>query len=776
MKLSQKFIRASAEMCDFGHPVNAPYFRRVFSLDFVPQQAEITICGLGFYELTINGVNITKGPLAPYISNTNDVCYYDSYNILPYLNQGDNAIGVLLGNGFRNPFGGFVWDFQKGEHRGPVCLALCLEAQDGAHKLEIEADERFLTHPSPILFDDLRMGCHYDARLEIDGWDLPDCDDNRWKPAEVCDAPRGIARLCDTDPIVVTKEIAPVEVTYYDKLAFAHENTAPDALPLPEAVREKVHVVDFGINSAGVTRLHVKGARPGQVITIRHAEHLAGGNFDVKTTVFDGTPERREKYYTYGQTDVYICRGGDEVFTPKFKYDGFRYAFVEGLDADQWTDGMLTRLVMNSDLTARADFTCSDERLNKLQLLTQRSDLANFYYFPTDCPHREKNGWTGDASLSAEQMLLNFTAARSLKEWLLNIRLAQREDGALPGIVPTGGWGFHWGNGPAWDAVAVNLPYFIYKFEGDTQVILDNACMIDRYLHYAAAKRDERGLVAYGLGDWEDPFEKENKRIASPLCFTDSAQIYDISRKAALLFDKVGLTAQRDYAATLAGEMHDAIRTHLIDRETMTVAGDCQTSQAMALGMGMFNADELPAARQKLLDIIHRDGDITACGIQGMRYIFHVLADMNEIDLAYRLLVCESRTCYGHWLANGAESLWESFKDAKCGYVDSRNHHFFGDISSFFIQDIVGLRPNPHLISPDEFEIEPSLPKGLDHAAAFYNTRHGRLSCSWTRVGKQVSFTITVPVGLHGKLIFGNGAYTKELKGGMTYRPVVNLK
>ena len=426
---------------------------------------------------------------------------------------------------------------------------------------------------------------------------------------------------------------------------------------------------------------------------------------------------------------------------------------MEGIDPNQWQKDTLTMLVMNSGLTRRADFTCSDGRLNKLQLLTQRSDLANFYYFPTDCPHREKNGWKGDASLSAEQMLLNFTAARSMKEWLFNIRLAQREDGALPGIVPTGGWGFAWGNGPAWDAVSVNLPYQIYRFEGDTEVIRDNAAMIDRYLHYAETRRDEQGLVAYGLGDWEDPFEHENKRIASPLKFTDSAQIYDISKKAALLFDRVGLTEQRDYAAWLADEMRTAIRTHLIDSETMTVAGDCQTSQAMALGLGIFDEDELPAARQKLLDIIHRDGDITACGIQGMRYIFHVLADMGEIDFAHQLLVCEKRTCYGHWLANGAESLWESFKAADATYVDSRNHHFFGDISSFFIQDIVGIRPNPDLTSPDEFVIKPSIPAALGHAAAHIDTRRGRLSAEWHRSDGKIVLNIHVPFGLRVNFI-----------------------
>ena len=153
---------------------------------------------------------------------------------------------------------------------------------------------------------------------------------------------------------------------------------------------------------------------------------------------------------------MYICKGeGEETFVPPFTYHGFRYVLVEGIDEAQATESLLTYLVMNSDLKERGNFSCSDETVNLLQLFTRRSDLANFYYFPTDCPHREKNGWTGDASMSAEHMLLNLHAENSLREWMRNVRKAQRIDGALPGIVPTSGWGFAWGNGPAWDSVCI---------------------------------------------------------------------------------------------------------------------------------------------------------------------------------------------------------------------------------------------------------------------------------------------------------------------------------
>ena len=226
MHLSRKFIKAGDAVCTFDHHVNAPYFRREFLMDFLPQRAEITICGLGFYELYINGVNVTKGPLAPYIANTDDLCYYDRYDIAAHLTKGKNVIGILLGNGFRNPFGGFVWRFDRAPHIGPLCTALCLECYGEGKYFRMEADEHFKTHPSPILFDDIRMGCRYDARLESDGWNLPGFDDAGWTPAIPCDAPKGEPRLCGSAPVSVRREIAAVSVTHYDRLAFARETTA----------------------------------------------------------------------------------------------------------------------------------------------------------------------------------------------------------------------------------------------------------------------------------------------------------------------------------------------------------------------------------------------------------------------------------------------------------------------------------------------------------------------------------------------------------------------
>lgn len=752
MKFSKNFIRANEKLCDFEHFVPAPYFRKSFMLPFKPKKAEITICGLGFYELYINGKNITKGPLAPYISNTDDLCYYDRYDISHYLEFGENVIGILLGNGFRNPYGGFIWNFEKSPHRGPVTFALALEVSDGDEKFEIEADESFKTHSSPIVYNDLRMGYCYDSNLELEGWNDRGFDDSEWDFAQRERCPKGKAKLCGVEPIVITKERKAVDINYYDELPFAYKSTAKNAEPIKSTMRKNVYVYDFGVNSAGVSKLKING-NPGQKIVIRHGEHTVNGRFCVNTTAFLGrTDQIDERYLNYAQVDTFICKGGEETFVPKFKYDGFRYAYIEGLTPEQATDDAVVFLEMNSDLKSRAEFECSDDILNKLWECTRRSDLSNFYYFPTDCPHREKNGWTGDVSASCEHMLLNLTAENSLKEWMVSIRTAQTSEGALPGIVPTGGWGIEWGNGPFWDAVCVYIPYYVYKYTGDKEVIEDNVSMIMRYLYYVYSQRNENGLIAIGLGDWVSPEHSNNDKILSPLEVTDSITVYDIARKAELLFGLTGRIFESEYAHNIADAMRKSIRENLIDKASMTVSGECQTSQAYALWAGIFNEDEKEKAQQKLVEIIHNDGDINTCGVIGLRYIFHVLSDIGESELAYKIITGNHKNCYGYWVENGATTLWESFLDIN-GEVNSRNHHFLGDISSWFVQSIAGLKLNPDADDVSHFVIKPNFIKALSFARATYNSFYGQISVQWKRIGGEIEIDIFIPKGMYGEVI-----------------------
>ena len=417
-EMEKRFICASLTCCDFAHRVAAPYLRRVFDLKFTPKAADLKICGLGFYRLWINGREITKGCFAPYISNPDDRMYFDTYDLTPCLQPGENVLGVLLGNGFQNDFGGAVWNFDKAPWRSAPKLAIEFCATGSEETLSFHADGHFLTHPSPILFDEYRLGEIYDARQELPGWNLPGYDTAGWTPALPSDAPKGALCECRAEPIRRYETLSPVSVTPCDG-GFLY---------------------DFGRNTAGICHLHLTDAAPGQTVVIKFCERLRDGKFD-QSNLYNQPVEKYPFYFTDFSRVEYHARGGDELYEPSFAWFGYRYAFVLGVRPDQATAGLLSFPVLSSDLRRVGHFSCSDETVNRIFDMIVNSDRSNFYYFPTDCPHREKNGWTGDASLSAPQMSLLFDTTESYLEWLRCVVAAQRADGALPGIVPTSGWG-----------------------------------------------------------------------------------------------------------------------------------------------------------------------------------------------------------------------------------------------------------------------------------------------------------------------------------------------
>ncbi len=739
MNFPKHFIAAGKEMCTFEQYVPAPYLRKEFELAREAEAAELLICGLGFYRLFINGTEITKGFLAPYISNPDQMLYYDRYEIAEQLKPGKNVIGVMLGNGMQNCFGGYVWDFEKALWRSAPKMALCCTITAGEETLSIESDESFLTHPSPIYFDDLRCGEYYDARNEVPGWNLPDCDLSGWTPAIPAETPRGEAVISQAEPIVITGEIKPVSIQK----------------------QQGGYLYDFGVNCAGLARLTIQG-KAGQEISLEHGEYLKDGELQLKNIQFvpDG----------YVQKDIYICKGGElETYLPSFTYHGFQYVLVKGITEEQATEDLLTYVVMNSDLKQMGDFSCSDETANLLQKFTLRSDLANFYYFPTDCPHREKNGWTGDAVLSAEQMLLNLNPEKSFREWMKNICKAQTDDGVIPSIVPTGDWGY--GLDPAWDAVVVYLPYFTYLYRGEVQMLWESRTAIFRYLDYISRARNQKGLVEQGLGDWCHPGRKEDL-YKCPAVVTNTIMCMDISKKAAKLFDVLGQDLQKEFAQKLYCEFREAIRRYLVDFSTMTVLGDCQTAQAMSIFYGVFEPGEQAAAFDVLLSQIERANNHMDTGVLGGRVLFHVLSAFGEADLAYTMITQKTFPSYGNWVARGATALWEDFHSEDCPRVNSKNHHFWGDISAWFIKEVAGIHLNPYEEDCNELHIKPNFVGQLDHAQAYHIAPAGKISVSWKREGKEIMLSVSVPDTMTGRILlpsgwtFSDGKSEKSLESG----------
>ena len=726
MMFSSEFRSYSRKTCTLNDWVAAPYMRRDFKLSTLPQKAELTVCALGFYELFVNGKKITKGHLSPYIVNPDQVLPYDNYDLTSLLREGDNVLAFILGNGMQNGFGGFIWDFDKTPFLSAPKLAFALELTTGVEKTVIEADENVICHPSPIVFDDLRYGEKYDAGKEVPNWNLVGCDLSGWTPSIHRSCNKGEKILCCNRPIVATGEIKAISVTPVDG----------------------GYLYDFGVNAVGLTRLSIKG-RAGQHIVIDHSELVEDGRISFKSIMFDRPHVAHLNPYV--QRTEYTCRGeGIEEYTPHFTYYGFRYAFVTGIEESQATPELLTCVVMNTDLGDRGDFSCSDEILNRLQEMTRRSTLGNFQHFPNDCPHREKNGWTADAALSAEQTLLNFEPEDNYLMWEKCIVRAMNEQGALPGIVPTGGWGFHWGNGPAWDSILIYLPYFCAVLRDDLRPSEVAKEAMVRYFRYLITRRDERGLLEIGLGDWCTP----EPQYTTPLVFTDSTISYDLANKAAYLYDRMGMPEEADFCRGFAKEMRAAIRKHLLDTETMRVADGYQSAPAMAIFYGLCdNEEEKEKALACLLDEIHQKDDHMAVGVLGGRVIFRVLCDYGYEDLALKMITRLDPPSYGVMIADGLTTLAENIR-APYG---SHNHHFWGDISALMIEYFAGIRPNPTLQNAANIDIRPVFCSTMQHARAYYESIVGRVEVKWQREGESIKLYLTYPAGADGLVIAPRG-------------------
>ncbi|MBO6263016.1 MAG: family 78 glycoside hydrolase catalytic domain [Clostridia bacterium] len=744
---SCKFIAATEKFCSYDEFVSAPYLRKTFDYNKTNKKAVINICGLGFYRLFLNGEEITKGYLAPYQSNPDDVVYYDVYEVTKRLKDGKNAIGVMLGNGFLNGFGGNVWDFEKAAFKSAPKLALSFEV---GGKVVFEADESFKTHPSPIIFDDLRAGERYDARLEINGWANADFDDGAWENAIKAKEPNGDKRASTAPTLEVMQYISPKSVKKY----------------------KEGYIFDYGTNTTGFAELKLSGAKSGQRIDLTYFEELAddGGMF-LKNIMFDKT---RQDFGV--QHEVYYCKDGAQSYLPSFTWHGYRYIFVEGITEEQLKNMSLITYEIRSSVNRRGGFSCSDKVVNRIAEMVYRSDVTNLFHYPTDCPHREKNGWTADAALSAEQMHLQLDIERVHGEWIENIKRAQRDDGALPGIVPTSGWGFEWGNGPAWDTVLFDLPYFAYKYRGETGMIKSAKEEMIKYIRYISSKRNDDGLIAIGLGDWCQTMTFSGGFFETPLEITDSLVSVEICRKAAKMFALIGMRAYRAECLKLEKELVKAFKNKWITG--YKVKAETQTAQCMAIDKGLFPESLKEKAVEELVRRIKRDNWHMNVGVVGGLKLFDVLSENGYADLAYKLIVQPTPPSYGYIEARGSTTLWEDFydfgpydsrtyrKESPYGervQINSLNHHFWGFVYTYFVKYLVGINYNPNFDDPHYVEIKPVFTYNLDYAEAHYDSINGKICVRWERCGGILTVKVTVPNGIRAKLIVGDNE--EELSG-----------
>ncbi|PWU15122.1 MAG: alpha-rhamnosidase [Verrucomicrobia bacterium] len=691
----------------------APLLRRTFGVDDEIKRARVYICGLGYYELHINGHKIGDHLLDPGYTRYDKRDLYVTYDVTRDLRQGTNAIGVILGNGWYNVHTRAAWSFDKAPWRAAPKLLMQLQVEYADGRMETLATDRsWKASTGPIVFDSIYGGETYDARLERPGWDTTDYDDSGWANALVVAAPGGRLTAQMMPAIKVDRELIPSRIT---------------------EPKQGIFVVDMGQNFAGFAELRVRGP-PGTKVVMRYGERLSKGGMldtaDIEQHVKRADP--RQQF----QTDTYILNGkGMERWHSRFTYHGFQYVEVTGFPGKLSKDN-LRGVFIHSAVPAVGEFECSNPLLNKIWQAARWSYLSNLQGIPTDCPHREKNGWTGDAHLAAEQGLLNFDAAAVYTKWINDIADEQRPNGMLPGIVPTSGWGYDWGNGPAWDSAFLLIPYYLYEYCGDEQILTNHYEGMARYVDYLTSKAKD-GIVSIGLNDWA-PYKTQ-----TPADITSTAYYYRDTCIASLAAHLAG----RNDVANKYADLAQMIGKNF-DRKFFPEIGLGGSGSQTAFSCALYQLLLSPGWDEgrvltNLLASIERNNWHIDTGILGAKYVLRALTQNGRADVAYRIASQRDYPSWGWWIEQGATTLWEQWNGS-----ESRNHIMFGDISAWFHEGLAGIYRYPWCSvyrSFKRFEIKPNPVGDLTAARAKYESVRGTIVSDWKIEQGRFYLKATIP-------------------------------
>lgn len=699
----------------------APYYRKEVTLKKRVKSARIYITAAGLFELHINGKKVGDDFLNPMFTRFDKRNLYVTYDITKDITEGNNTIGVILGNGWYNHQSCSEWDFHKAvwRNRPSFCMEMHVVYTDGDTET-VCSDNTWKTTLGPIIFNSIYTGEHYDARKELSGWDTNKYDDKEWKFSTITNAPSKRITAQALNPIRIVDEFHRLECTKINDSTYLYK--------LPE-------------NIAGISKFRVHGER-GTTFFLKHGETIDKDNRVDQSTI-DIYSDQKNGQDPF-QTDIFILKGeGIEEFTPRFNYKGFQYVEVVADRPVKLNTNNLIAYRINNDVRAVGKIESSNELVNKIWAATNRSYLSNLHGYPTDCPQREKNGWTGDAHIAIEAGLFNYDAITIYEKWLADHRDAQLENGILPAIIPTSTWGYTWGNGVDWSSSMIIIPWTLYLYYGDPRPLSQNYSNMKRFLDYVTSISPD-GLTDWGLGDWS-PY----KTIADKELLISSYYYHDaliLSKTARIL----GYNQDAVKYSELAQKIKNAINNKFLDKDKGIYATGSQAELSNPLYWDVVPDEHKQKVADNLAQRVIADGKHIDVGVLGSKTLLGALADNGYADLAFEVATQKTYPSWGWWIQNGATTLYETWKIET--ETLSRNHVMFGEISAWFYKTLGGINideRNPGFYS---MIIKPHFVKGLDSFKAEYDSPNGMIVSSWKRINNMIIFDLTIPANCSAKL------------------------
>ena len=722
----------------------APAFEKNFSVKKGLKTATLFVTGVGFYEASLNGVKIGDKVLDPSPTDYSKRVLYSTYRMEDMLRVGDNSLRVLVGHGWYDMRTIGAWNFDNAPWRDfPRMIARIDLVYEDGHVERVVSDGSWRQISGPIVYDCLMEGEVVDARPRIDKGLL----------AEEVPAPKG-KLVAEAQPgAKVVREFKPETIKDFG---------------------DGLYVVKFPVNFAGWIRLTLEGQRPGDVVVIRYDERVNDDLSPAKPSARDGyydahpvdvrkaksgeETRRIDCHFRYTashrfcpvgaefQADRYLAAGGTETYEPRFSYKGFQYVVLRGLRRPpKQVVGCMVRTAFGEI----GQFDSSDQMLNRLMEMAKRSYESNFADgVPTDCPHREKNGWTGDASIASELAQYLFENTAGYEKWLNDICDTQLPSGDICAIVPTSGWGFKWGNGPAWDSALPVIAWNLYVYRDDRRALDAVYPTLVRYLEFTASKATADGLVAHGLGDWipVDRTHMPSVELTSSCYYLQAQQI------ASLIADAKGLPDDAAKYRKGAERTRQSINAKFYHGDGVYDNGG-QTAQAMPITFGVVEPGEMKKVAARLAEAVERTGCHVDMGLLGTKHVFRALSRIGRTDLAYRMLVNPTAPSMAEWAQKGGTTLWEDWRDGA-----SRNHIMFGDFAGWAYQYLAGIGLPETVDScsaiPQVSErgfravvFSPAVVDGLDYVTASVDSHYGVYSSEWRRKGDAVEYVFKVPEG-----------------------------
>lgn len=676
--------------------------RKAFNLPGRIVRARIYVTALGYYELRINGRRIANDVLDPAYTTYPKRVLYSTYDVTQDLKQGANAIGVMLGGGWatlsnRNAFHGY--------YSSPaLMLQMNVEVQ-GGRTFSLASDGSWKVAQGAILRDSVYNGEIYDARRDTPGWDRPGFDDSGWQSAQVVQGSQGILSAEMMPPIRVVDEIVPVAMT----------NPEPG-----------VYVYDMGQNMSGWVRLRARGPR-GMRVQLRYAE-----------LIYPNGMINRANIRNAKSRDIYILKGsGWETYHAHFTYHGFRYVEVTGYPGTPGLDSIRGEVV-HTDVKPAGSFAASKQILNQIQHLILWSQLTNLMSIPTDCDQRdERQGWMGDAQVTAEEAMMNFRMGAFYTNFIRDIRDAQGPDGTVTDTVP-----HRYGQrpaDPAWGTAYPQLVWYMWQQYGDRRILEENYDGVKKYVEFLRSRAHDNILSYSYYGDWVS-------LVKTPGAFVSSCYYYYDVQILSRIAKVLGKADDAQAYAQLAAQIRDAMNQKFLS--SGDYANGTQTANAMALALGLPPIQSRGAVAGNLYnDIVYYHNTHLTTGFIGVKWLMPALTETGHPDVAYELAKQTTYPSWGYMIKKEATTLWELWQDKTGPSMNSQDHAMFGSVGSWFYRVLAGIRQQPGTAGYRHILIQPEIVEDLHWASGTVHTIQGTVSSSWVHKPSEITLNVVIPDG-----------------------------